>query len=165
MSGIGPRLALATLAVLEPDALRAALADGNITALTQVPGIGRKGAERLVIELRDKVGLLPGPAAHADWRAAAGCGPPWSRRCSGSASPAKQAEQTVDAVLAENGVSRHRRRAAEGPDDARSQAVTNGHEDEDAAQDDDAAPDDDALSPEAKPSENDVEATLRPHRT
>lgn len=104
VSGIGPRLALATLAVLEPDALRAALADGNITALTQVPGIGRKGAERLVIELRDKVGALPGPASHAD-------GLPGGVRSAvveallGLGFAAKQAEQTVDTVLAENGVS------------------------------------------------------------
>lgn len=61
VSGIGPRLALAALAVLEPDTLRAALAEGNITLLTKVPGIGRKGAERLTLELRDKVD--PGPAA------------------------------------------------------------------------------------------------------
>ena len=66
VSGIGPRLALATLAVLEPDALRAAIADGNITTLTRVPGIGRKGAERLIIELRDKVGALPGTSPVSD---------------------------------------------------------------------------------------------------
>jgi Holliday junction DNA helicase RuvA len=104
VSGIGPRLALATLAVLEPDALRAALADGNLTTLTQVPGIGRKGAERLVIELRDKVGALPGQTGHAD-------GVPGGVRAAvveallGLGFAAKQAEQTVDAVLAENGVS------------------------------------------------------------
>ena len=55
VSGVGPRLALATLAVLSPDALRAGLADGDVATLTRVPGIGRKGAERLVLELRDKV--------------------------------------------------------------------------------------------------------------
>jgi Holliday junction DNA helicase RuvA len=104
VSGIGPRLALATLAVLEPDALRAALADGNLTMLTQVPGIGRKGAERLVIELRDKVGSLPGLTSPAD-------GVPGGVRSAvveallGLGFAAKQAEQTVDAVLAENGVS------------------------------------------------------------
>jgi Holliday junction DNA helicase RuvA len=104
VSGIGPRLALATLAVLEPDALRAALADGNLTALTQVPGIGRKGAERLVIELRDKVGLLPGAASPAQ-------GANGTVRTAvveallGLGFPAKQAEQTVDGVLTENGVS------------------------------------------------------------
>lgn len=65
VSGVGPRLALAALAVLSPDALSAALADGNITVLTSVPGIGRKGAERLVVELRDKV-VAPAPGGGAD---------------------------------------------------------------------------------------------------
>lgn len=103
VSGIGPRLALATLAVLEPDALRAALAEGNITALTQVPGIGRKGAERLVIELRDKVGALPtatGPAGGGS----AGVRSAVVEALLGLGFAVKQAEQTVDAVLAENGV-------------------------------------------------------------
>ena len=56
VSGVGPRLAMAVLAVLEPDVLRGALADGNLTTLMQVPGIGKRGAERMVVELRDKVG-------------------------------------------------------------------------------------------------------------
>jgi Holliday junction DNA helicase RuvA len=55
-SGVGPRLALATLAVLQPEQLCRALADGNVAALTQIPGIGKKSAERLILELRDKVG-------------------------------------------------------------------------------------------------------------
>ena len=55
VSGVGPRVALATLAVLDPASLSHALADGNLTTLMSVPGIGRKGAERLVVELRDKV--------------------------------------------------------------------------------------------------------------
>jgi Holliday junction DNA helicase RuvA len=63
VSGIGPRIALATLAVLSPDVLRRALADGDITTITRVPGIGRKGAERLVLELRDKVVAPAAPAA------------------------------------------------------------------------------------------------------
>ena len=58
---VGPRLALAMLAVLEPDALRRALADGDLTALTRVPGVGRKVAELLVLELRDKVGKVTAP--------------------------------------------------------------------------------------------------------
>jgi len=60
VSGIGPRIAMATLAVLDPDKLRIALVEGNITVLTQVPGIGRKGAERLTLELRDKVTAFAG---------------------------------------------------------------------------------------------------------
>lgn len=103
VSGIGPRLALAILAVLEPDALRAALADGNITALTQVPGIGRKGAERLIIELRDKVGQLPGFAAAADGHANGNLRESVVEALLGLGFAARQAEQTVDAVLAEDG--------------------------------------------------------------
>ena len=59
VSGVGPRLAMAVLAVLEPEALRKALAEGNITALTRVPGIGKRGAERMIVELRDKVEAVP----------------------------------------------------------------------------------------------------------
>lgn len=55
VTGVGPRLAMATLAVLEPDALRRALAESDTKALTTVPGIGKRVAERLCVELRDKV--------------------------------------------------------------------------------------------------------------
>ena len=58
VSGVGPRLALAVLAVHTPDAVRVALGTGDLVALTKVPGIGRKGAERLVLELKDKLGAL-----------------------------------------------------------------------------------------------------------
>ena len=61
-SGVGPRLAQAVLAVHHPDAVRRAISGGDLVALTRVPGIGRKGAERLVLELRDRVGpVLGGP--------------------------------------------------------------------------------------------------------
>ncbi|GAB77500.1 Holliday junction DNA helicase subunit RuvA [Austwickia chelonae] len=59
VSGVGPRLALAMLAVHSPDDLRRAISGGDIAALTKVPGIGRKGAERLLLELRDKIAPLP----------------------------------------------------------------------------------------------------------
>ncbi len=55
-SGVGPRLALAMLAVHSPDALRRAVAGEDLSALTMVPGIGKKGAERIVLELRDRLG-------------------------------------------------------------------------------------------------------------
>jgi holliday junction DNA helicase RuvA len=58
-SGVGPRLAQAMLAVLTPDALRRAVATEDLTALMSVPGIGRKGAQRIVLEL---TGRLGGPA-------------------------------------------------------------------------------------------------------
>nr|NLI49176.1 Holliday junction branch migration protein RuvA [Propionibacterium sp.] len=57
-SGIGPKIALSCVSVLPPDQLRAAVSSENLTALMKVPGIGRKGAERLVIELRDKINAL-----------------------------------------------------------------------------------------------------------
>jgi Holliday junction DNA helicase RuvA len=65
VSGFGPRLALAMLAVHSPDAVRGAISTGDLVALTKVPGIGRKGAERIVLELRDKIGLPIGAAAGA----------------------------------------------------------------------------------------------------
>jgi Holliday junction DNA helicase RuvA len=55
-SGVGPRLAQAVLAVHQPDSVRRAISGGDIVALTRVPGIGKKGAERLVLELRDRIG-------------------------------------------------------------------------------------------------------------
>lgn len=55
-SGVGPKLALAALRTHRADVLRAAIATGDLTTLTAVPGIGRKSAERLVLELRDRLG-------------------------------------------------------------------------------------------------------------
>jgi len=55
VSGVGPRVALALLSGLRPDVLTRAIRDEQIAALTTVPGVGRKTAERLVVELRDKV--------------------------------------------------------------------------------------------------------------
>ena len=63
-SGVGPRLALAMLAVHSPDALRAAVATEDLAALTLVPGIGRKGAQRIVLELAGRLG--PAQTAGAD---------------------------------------------------------------------------------------------------
>jgi Holliday junction DNA helicase RuvA len=55
-SGVGPRLAQAMLAVHPPDTLRRAVATEDLTTLTAVPGVGRKGAARIVLELRDRLG-------------------------------------------------------------------------------------------------------------
>lgn len=99
VSGVGPKIALATLAVYDASALRHALADGDVTALTRVPGIGKRGAERMVLELRDKVGALPaGPGAPAVvGRAVRG---PVVEALVGLGFAAKQAEETTDKVLA-----------------------------------------------------------------
>ncbi|MGH3942933.1 MAG: Holliday junction branch migration protein RuvA [Pseudonocardiaceae bacterium] len=102
VSGVGPRLALAMLAVLEPDALRTALSGGDLTMLTRVPGIGRKGAERLVVELRDKVGA-PLPTAAAPIAGGAGVvRTQVAEALVGLGFAARQAEQAVDAVLADS---------------------------------------------------------------
>ncbi|MTV25501.1 Holliday junction branch migration protein RuvA [Nitriliruptoraceae bacterium ZYF776] len=55
-SGVGPKLALAYLSTHRPDVLRTAIAGGDVATLTTVPGVGKKGADRLVLELKDKVG-------------------------------------------------------------------------------------------------------------
>jgi holliday junction DNA helicase RuvA len=101
VSGVGPRLALAMLAVLEPDVLRTALAQGDLTALTRVPGIGRKGAERLVVELRDKVGALACAASGPAARGGGALRTQVTEALVGLGFAARQAEQAVDAVLAE----------------------------------------------------------------
>jgi len=101
VSGIGPRTAQALLAVLTPDMLRRAVADEDLATLMRVPGIGKKGAQRLVLELKDRLGgptgavVLPqgGPGGvSAPWRtqlADALTGLGWS---------ARDAEAAVDGV-------------------------------------------------------------------
>ncbi|WP_277210099.1 Holliday junction branch migration protein RuvA [Isoptericola croceus] len=104
VSGVGPRIALAMLAVLTPDALRRAIAAEDTAALRRVPGVGAKSAQRIVLELTGKLGA-PGSdggathvaAAFTDGRgqvveALVGLG--WS---------AKVAEDAVAKVLAEAG--------------------------------------------------------------
>lgn len=75
-TGVGPRLAQAVLAVHRPDAIRRAVATEDLAALSLVPGVGRKVAQRIVLELRDRLGpevgvpASPGhrPAGEPDWR-------------------------------------------------------------------------------------------------
>jgi len=100
-SGVGPKLAQAMLAVLSPDDLRRAVSTEDFKSLTRVPGIGQKGAQRIVLELKDRIGApvgssLPraasGPAAETAWREqvhAGLVGLGWS---------AKEAEKAVEAV-------------------------------------------------------------------
>nr|WP_296777738.1 Holliday junction branch migration protein RuvA [Rhodococcus sp. (in: high G+C Gram-positive bacteria)] len=104
VSGVGPRIAMATLAVLDPNALRSALADGNITALTRVPGIGKRGAERMVVELRDKVDAIFGSGGGASALSGSVVGNPVRDQIvealTGLGFPTKAAEDATDAVLA-----------------------------------------------------------------
>ena len=101
VSGVGPRLALAMLAVLEPDTLRTALAQGDLAVLTRVPGIGRKGAERLVVELRDRVGVLAPAASGSATQGGSAMRTQVTEALIGLGFAARQAELAVDAVLAE----------------------------------------------------------------
>jgi Holliday junction DNA helicase RuvA len=77
VTGVGPRLAQSVLAVHSPDAVRSAVATDDVGALTLVPGVGKKGAQRLVLELKDKLGVssggggivrLPGQPGVGAWR-------------------------------------------------------------------------------------------------
>lgn len=115
VSGVGPRLALAMLSVMGPDQLAVALSTGDSKALTTIPGIGAKSAERLVLELRDKVGVVRGtntpPAAgtvgasdpREPWRgqvteALVGLG--WSAKQAGDAVERVAATAPADADIA-----------------------------------------------------------------
>jgi Holliday junction DNA helicase RuvA len=74
VSGVGPKTALAVLSTFDPQRLRRAVLDEDVAALTAVPGVGRKTAQRIVLELRDKLGgaagQLPPAAGPADDAAA-----------------------------------------------------------------------------------------------
>ena len=102
-SGVGPRLALAMLAVFTPDALRRAVATEDLAALTTVPGIGRKGAQRIVLELAGRLGA-PGEAAvvaHAGGAANGAGAPPWREQVrAGLVSLGWQAREAEHAIAA-----------------------------------------------------------------
>jgi Holliday junction DNA helicase RuvA len=97
VSGVGPKIALATLAVYDARALRQALAEGDVTALTRVPGIGKRGAERMVLELRDKIGPVGPTAAVVNGHTVRG---PVVEALVGLGFAVKQAEEATDKVLA-----------------------------------------------------------------
>lgn len=102
VSGVGPRLALALLAVHPPEKVRVALGTGDLAALTKVPGIGRKGAERLVLELRDKLGALATTTTDGVATAAAPAAAPWREQVHaalvGLGWTARQADDALDKV-------------------------------------------------------------------
>ncbi|WP_406115875.1 Holliday junction branch migration protein RuvA [Streptomyces sp. NBC_01014] len=79
-SGVGPRLAQAMLAVHSPDALRLAVSTGDEKSLTAVPGIGKKGAQKLLLELKDRLGAPLGTGAHLAAQRSAPGPAPWSEQ-------------------------------------------------------------------------------------
>jgi holliday junction DNA helicase RuvA len=104
-SGIGPRLALAMLAVHSPDALRRAVAAEDLNALTMVPGIGKKGAQRIVLELRDRLGAPGDVVGNGAAPPRAGAAPSWRDQVQSGLMnlgwPARDAEAAVAAVESE----------------------------------------------------------------
>lgn len=99
-SGVGPRLAQAMLAVHRPDALRRAVATGDEKALTAVPGIGKKGAQKLLLELKDRLGAPMGsaPAARGGAPAAAGWKDQLLAALVGLGYASREADEAVAAV-------------------------------------------------------------------
>ena len=71
ISGVGPRGALSILSLAPPETLKKAISSGNTSYLTQVSGIGRKIAEKIVLELRDKIGVIESEGTNLDQEAEA----------------------------------------------------------------------------------------------
>lgn len=99
-SGVGPKLAMAMLSVLDADALGAAIASEDAAALCRVPGIGKKGAAKLILELKDKAPLISAGRAQAAPVSAAA--EPWREQVSeglvGLGWSARDAETAVESV-------------------------------------------------------------------
>lgn len=104
VTGVGPRLAQAMLAVHDPDALRRAVTTDDLNALTKVPGIGRKGAQRIVLELKDRLGPPRGAAGTVPAQARSVEGG-WRDQVHGALLnlgwSAREAEQALDLVQTE----------------------------------------------------------------
>lgn len=103
-SGVGPKVAQAMVAVLSPDDVRRAIRDEDVKALTRVPGVGPKGAQRIILELRDRIGAPVGSAP-----VARGAAPVVTWRdqvlegLTGLGWSTKEAEKAVEAVAPEAG--------------------------------------------------------------
>ncbi|MFI6939979.1 Holliday junction branch migration protein RuvA [Streptomyces sp. NPDC050418] len=97
-SGVGPRLAQAMLAVHSPDALRRAVSTADEKALTAVPGIGKKGAQKLLLELKDRLGAPLGTAPTAGARAAASWRDQLHAALIGLGYATREADEAVTAV-------------------------------------------------------------------
>ena len=102
-SGVGPKLAQAIVAVLSPDGLRSAIAAEDVKTLTKVPGIGQKGAQRIILELKDRIGAPVGTGQPAP----AVVGEPWRdqvlQALVGLGYSSKDADKAVEAVAGEAG--------------------------------------------------------------
>jgi Holliday junction DNA helicase RuvA len=106
-SGVGPKLAQAVLAVLSPDDLRRAITTEDVVTLTRVPGIGQKGAQRIILELKDRIGPPLGTSSVA--AALPGAEPAWRAQVReglvGLGWSVKEADKAVTVVAADAGTS------------------------------------------------------------
>lgn len=106
VSGLGPRLALATLSVFEPAEIAAAVGAGDAKALQRVPGVGKRMAERMIVELKEKVAVYgeaaPEGGEPAAPRAESATAAQVTAALTGLGFTDKQAGSAVDAVLAED---------------------------------------------------------------
>ena len=102
VSGIGPKVAQSALSIYEPEELANAIASENSAALERIPGLGKKGAQRTVLELKDKVSDLArtqssGSSAHSHWRTQL------QSALIGLGFTARDAESTIDVVASDLG--------------------------------------------------------------
>jgi Holliday junction DNA helicase RuvA len=106
-NGVGPKLAQTILGVYPPREVRRAIATSDHTALVKVPGIGRKGAEKIVIELRDRVGAIDGSDSTASESAGVTAIAPWKDQVlhalAGLGFTGKEAAEAIDLVAADSG--------------------------------------------------------------
>jgi Holliday junction DNA helicase RuvA len=102
-SGVGPKVAQAMVAVLSPDDLRRAIASDDVKTLTRVPGVGQKGAQRIILELKDRIGPPTGGRSASPVAATA----PWREQVTqglvGLGWSAKDADAAVETVAPEAG--------------------------------------------------------------
>jgi holliday junction DNA helicase RuvA len=106
-NGVGPKLAQTMLAVHPPTELRRAIVTDDLAALMRVPGIGRKGAERIVLELRDRIGTVDGGDGAAELSAGITPTAPWREQLrhalAGLGFPGREAADAIDLVAADAG--------------------------------------------------------------
>jgi Holliday junction DNA helicase RuvA len=103
-SGVGPKLAQAMLAVLSPDDLRRSITTEDVKTLTRVPGVGQKGAQRIILELKDRIGPpTGGTSAPVHLSSAAGWRVQVLDGLVGLGWSVKEADKAIDAVAPEDG--------------------------------------------------------------
>lgn len=100
VSGIGPKGGLSLLSVMSADDLRFAIVSGDARMISRAPGIGKKTAERLILDLRDKISSAYAVAGDAEFDAGGVAGPASAGRDAGQAEDASPASDAIEALMA-----------------------------------------------------------------